>query len=342
MISRRSLFHNVGGAAAAASFPFARRAAAATDGGPFRFNVSGISPPDNPNSVLFKQYLDQLSDASNGRLKFAWHPGGVLVPTNEALDALGQGTIDMLFSNPSYYAGKVSIGAYGELPFYTKGYRGLIDLFYESGMQKIVDAAYREKSNTTVLQIRPFNGYVFIMARSKTVHTLADIAGKKIRTGGGLGDDVLKAIGGVPVKLVPGEFYQSMQQGIVDGFLLPLYALESYKLNELHPTVTSPGPGSLSGQLVWMNLDRWNALPPDLQELFRTTTLNERAHMATFLDAEDDKALAYAKKAGVEMFELSAADRAEVTERTRSVISTFETREGERGKRLVELLRSHT
>ncbi len=178
------------------------------------------------------------------------------------------------------------------------------------------------------------------MNRNKPIRTLADIAGKKIRTPGGMVEEIVKTLGGVPVKLVPGEFYQAFQQGIVDGFLLPLYALDSYKLGELKPVVTTPGPGSLAVQLVWMNLDRFKSLPSDLQTLIRTTSIAEVPDLQAFWKAEDDKALDYTRKHGVEILQLSVADQKAMPQRTASVIDVFIKREGERGKQVIKILES--
>jgi TRAP-type C4-dicarboxylate transport system substrate-binding protein len=300
--------------------------------------ISGISPPDNPNSVVFKRYLDNLSTAAGGRLKLNWHPGGVLVPSNQALDATGQGTVDMILSQPSYYSGKVGLGSYTELPFFSPSYKAAADSFYNTAIHKIIDDVYREKTNTTVIQTRPFPPYVFIMNRNKPIRSLTDISGKKIRTPGGMVDEIVKALGGVPVKLVPGEFYQAMQQGIVDGFLLPLYSLDTYKLGDFKPIVTAPGPGSLTTQFVWMNLDRWNQLPADLQALIKSTTLAEIGSMDTFWKGEDDKALAYARKVNVDIIQLSKADQQAMPQKARGIIDVFAKREGDRGAQLVKLL----
>ncbi len=157
MVDRRKFLQTTATlAAAAASMPVFN---AQAQGRPITLTVSGISPPDNPNSVLFKRYLDRLEKASNGRLKLNWHPGAVLVPSNQALDALGSGSIDMLLSQPSFYAGKVSIGSFTELPYFRPSYSSVADLFYKTDILNIVDSVYREKTNTTVIQARPFPPY---------------------------------------------------------------------------------------------------------------------------------------------------------------------------------------
>jgi len=304
----------------------------------FSFTVSGISPPDNPNSVLFAKLLDTLTERSGGRLQFSWHPGNVLVPANEALEALGVGTVDMIYSNPNYYSGKVPLGDYTQLPYFSSGYQATAELFYNTELGAIVDAQYRENTNTTVIQARPFANYAFIMGAGKTVTAISDLKGKKIRSPGGMGDQILNALEAAPVKLTAGEFYTKLQSGLVDGFLLPVYTLDSYKLAELKPSVTEPGPGSLNTQFVWMNLDRWNALPADLQELFRTVTLEELPALEEFLKGEDAKAYDYAKSHDVEIIQLSDADRAKLTESAQPVVDDFVAKNGEAGQRIVDIL----
>ena len=62
--------------------------------------------------------------------------------------------------------------------------------------------------------------------------------------------------------------------------------------------------------------------------------------LVDFMKADDEKALAYARKTNVELVEFSAADRKQMADSAKGVVAAFEAKEGEKGKQLVKILQS--
>lgn len=304
----------------------------------FQFTVSGTSPADNPSSVQFEQFLTGLQEASDGRLVLDWNPGGDLVPSAEALDALGQGTVDMIIAQGSSHAYLVPLGGWADIPAFTEGYEETLRVFHETEIKDILDEAYQEV-NTKLIGLHVFNPYIFVMGPGQEIETVDDFAGKKIRVAGGPQTTAIQALGGAPVTLLPGEFYTSMQSGIVDGFVLPLYTLESYALGELAGSVTLPGLGTAASQHSWMNLDRWNALPDCLKTLIEDYTVDESSEQAAFWEAEEEKAFDYATGLGVEIISMPEEQVEQMLETIVEPISEqFVADNGEAGQRILDII----
>lgn len=285
--------------------------------------VGGISPPDNPVSVSFKAYLDDLEEASDGSVEIQWHPGAELVPTPEALGALGDGVFDMLLSSGSAYAGTVPLGTWQDLPLFSESLQHTLDVIEQTDVVDIVDKEYQKSTNTKLLQMRVLSPYVMVMAKGHEIRSIADFKGEKIRSVGGAVTKFLEKVGAVPVELSPSDLYTGLQSGTVDGLVLPLYTLESYKLGELAGSVTNIGPGSVVSQYVWMNLDKYNSLPEKTKELLYTTTQEDGPAQVKFWSDVQTKSEDYADQYKMEIIDFDPAEAERLQELVKPLVGEF-------------------
>lgn len=90
--------------------------------------------------------------------------------------------------------------------------------------------------------------------------TLEAMAGLKIMTGSPVVSGMIQAFGGTPLSIILPEWYQSMQRGTADGFVMNWTAFPGFRLHEVtthHYEV--PLGGGLG--MVFMMRDRYDALP---------------------------------------------------------------------------------
>lgn len=225
-------------------------------------------------------WIKAVEKASNGRIVFDEHWGEEPVPGREMLSACGKGVIDIINTVATYHSGEVGIGDYTLAPSAFRSPDDMFNLWHNTPMGSIVDKVYRERANVTVLY--PFSNYfgtetLLIGKKAKPVSVTADLKGMKIRGAGGSVDEAVKLLGGSPVTLIAGEMYNALQAGTIDAILQPLYSLKTYKLWELTAQVVEPPLCPVCTNMMYMNLDAWNKLSPDLQKVF--------------LDVAKDKAL---------------------------------------------------
>jgi TRAP-type C4-dicarboxylate transport system substrate-binding protein len=103
-------------------------------------------------------------------------------------------------------------------------------------------------------------------------------------------------MGASAVSMDPGDYYISLERGVVDGIITGWAADEAFKLYEVAKTNTifGDGDGGLwsPGFGVIINLDTWNKLPEEYRELL-TQVFDEAGDNMALWDVDTE---AYAKE----------------------------------------------
>jgi TRAP-type C4-dicarboxylate transport system substrate-binding protein len=96
--------------------------------------------------------------------------------------------------------------------------------------------------------------------------TLDDLSGRRI-AGAGLNLNWLEHAGITPVQSSLPEAYTSMQTGVYDGWIMFPSAWVNLRLHEVGPYYTLIGFGTITWHHLTINLDTWNRLPEEVQEI---------------------------------------------------------------------------
>ena len=254
----------VAGATAAAASTFAKPALA-QDVREWRMvttwpkNFPGLGTGAN----LLAEYITK---ASEGRLKVTVFGAGEIVPAFEAIDAVGNGTVEMGHGAPYYWKGKVDATQYiAAMPFGLNAQEQNA-WFQWGGGQELADKVYAElnckffpSGNTGTQMGGWFN---------KEMNTIDDYKGLKMRIPG-LGGEVVKAAGANVVNLPGGEIPPALQSGAIDAteWVGPYNDL-AFGLYKSAKYYYYPGwhePATVLDNFI--NLDAWNALPDDLKAI---------------------------------------------------------------------------
>lgn len=105
-----------------------------------------------------------------------------------------------------------------------------------------------------------------IGTKKKAIRTLADFKGVKLGCEGTWRPKVWKAWGAVPVGMVPGDMYMSIEKGVVDGSVCTFWWLDSRRFGEIIDYLEVDYSGGALQAFI-MNWDVWNKLPADLREI---------------------------------------------------------------------------
>jgi len=108
------------------------------------------------------------------------------------------------------------------------------------------------------------------MFTKKPIKSLDDFKGQKIRTGGGIAEQVANALGASAfVKPAP-ESYELLNSGVADGVCFPFESIVSFKLDKVIGQATVfPGGLYSSAFGFFMNEDKWNKLAKQDQDIIR-------------------------------------------------------------------------
>ncbi|HYH41579.1 MAG TPA: TRAP transporter substrate-binding protein [Burkholderiales bacterium] len=118
------------------------------------------------------------------------------------------------------------------------------------------------------------NGFRQIVSADKPIRTADDLAGYRMRVPGArIIADVFDALGATPVTVSVDRLYTALRDGEVDGQENPLVVCEENRLYEVcrHVSITNH---LWSGFNVYANLEFWNALPGDVQEIVNRHVAN--------------------------------------------------------------------
>ena len=316
-------------------------------GSEYRLFWQNFASPKHRCSVNAIRFGDALMAASKGRIKFNYHFGEP-VPNKELLNACGAGTIDLFNSSVTYYSGKVGIADFFMMPSNFKSYEEMFDIFMNTELWDIIDKVYRKKSNCTIIYpLALFSDENFqISKKTKKVRRLDDLKGMKIRAAGGAVHQTVKYLGASPTLTISSEYYTAVARGTVDGGLITNYTLQTYKMWEVCHQVVNPPVFPTGTTPVWMNLDSWNSLPEDLQQVFRRVARDPKLFQETleYLKMKDKEIKKTAiEKYGVEFYNLPAQDAKEMYKKVEPVWDWYVnncTRQGfgEEAKRIKNLL----
>jgi TRAP-type mannitol/chloroaromatic compound transport system substrate-binding protein len=208
---------------------------------------------------------------SAGRLTVTVYGAGDLVPGFEVFDAVSQGTAEMGHSGAYYWKGKIPAAPiFSAIPFGMNVTEMNAWLHYGGGME-----LWREI-------YAPFNVVPFAGGNTgvqmagwfkKEINSLSDFSGLNMRMPG-LGGEVFKKVGGVPVTLTGGEIFVALQTGAIDAteWVGPYndLAFGLFRAADYYYTTAWHEPGTMLEFLV--NKDALANLPADLQAIVEVAT----------------------------------------------------------------------
>ena len=235
-------------------------------------------------------FAKEVERMSGGRLTVKVYGAGELVPGFEVFDAVSQGTAQMGHSGAYYWKGKApATQIFTTIPFgmnaqETNGwlhYGGGIELWRE--VYKPFGLIPFAGGNTGVQMAGWFK---------KEINTIEDIKGLKMRIPG-LGGEVFKKLGGIPVALTGGELFTSLQSGAIDAteWVGPYndLAFGLYKAADYYYYSGWHEPGSNLEFMV--NEKAFNTLPKDLQAIVEVATKAVNQDMLDEYTARNNEAM---------------------------------------------------
>src|SRR5262249_44447633 len=151
------------------------------------------------------------------------------------------------------------------------------------------------------------------------------VGGVKMGPGGGVAEQVAKALGASAfVKPAP-ESYELLKGGVADGVFFPLESIVSFKLETvLEQATLFPGGMYSSAFGFFMNEDKWNKLPKADQTIIEKLSGEHIARLAgQSWEEADRKGLEALKKSGVKIANADPAFVAEVQKRSAPIVDDW-------------------
>ena len=168
--------------------------------------------------------VEMLRELSGGSIDVKGFEPGALVPANQYLDAVGNGSLDMAWTVSGFWTGKdIAFAMYGSVPFGPDVGEYLAWMKHGGG-EKLMKELHA-KYNVEVIPCGVISPEASGWFR-KEIKTLDDLKGLKMRFFG-LGANVMQKLGVSTQLLQAGEIFQALQLGTIDAteFSMPVMDL---------------------------------------------------------------------------------------------------------------------
>ena len=237
-----------------------------------------------------ERIADLVEEMSDGQMTITVYGAEEQVPAFGVFDAVSSGSHQMGHSGGYFWKGKVPAAQFfTSVPF---------------GLTADEINAWVNRGGGLELWreiYEPFNIYPIPAGNTgtqmfgwfnKEINSLEDVKGLKMRIPG-IGGEVFKEAGGIPVTLPGGELFTALQTGVIDAteWVGPYNDL-TFGFHQAAKYYYYPGwhePGPMLELII--NLDEWNSLPKHLQVIIETATKAVNQDMLDEYLAKNNQAL---------------------------------------------------
>ena len=284
----------------------------------FNFTYSTFFPPTHIQSKVPTAWAKEIEKRSNGQIKIKMFYAGSLTPAPQIYDGVVKGISDFGLSVFAYSPGRFPVIAAIDNPL------GYSNAFVATRTINEVYRKFKPKELSDVHVCYLFaHGPGLLHTARKPVYKLEDVKGLKIRSTG-TSQLIVRALGAAPVAMSQGETYDALKKNIVDGTLVPIEALEGFKQAEVLKYTTLTYSASYSqGFFVTMNLNKWNSLPENLQQIITDVSREYEEITAKAWNDSDVSGRKFALNLGHEFIELSDAESAKFKEAVQPVYAEY-------------------
>jgi TRAP-type C4-dicarboxylate transport system substrate-binding protein len=226
-----------------------------------------LPPGATIQKLVFEPWCDKIGKESGGKLKCQIYPAMQLGGTPPQLfDQARDGVADIVWTLPTYQAGRFPKSEVFELPFMAKSAEVGSPAFWDY-VQKNAQDEFR---GVKLLAAHLHDGSLFHFS-GKRVTTMEEMKGLKVRAPTRIGTKFLTALGMTPVQMPLPQVPEAISKGVIDGAMVPWEGTPPIKLQEIakYALDNAPGQPKMSNSIfiIAMNPAKYDSLPPDLKKV---------------------------------------------------------------------------
>lgn len=268
--------------------------------------LSSWLPPKHPIVTgVIQPWAEQVAEATGGRVTVRVLPKP-LGPPPAHYDLAADGVADITYGLHSFTKDDRFLRSrIGQFSFmadtatdgskaYWKVYGGPLD-------------AQAEHEGTKLLGLW-IHGPGMFHNNQRKIETPDDFSGLKIRTPGGYIADLAQDVGITTQFMGPGEVYEKLSRGVIDGVTFPVEALQAFKLTD-HVKYSMKVPGGIynTSWFLVMNEDIWDGLSAEDQAAVEKVSGEALAELAgSVWDGADARGVEYIADKDIEVYDAPA------------------------------------
>jgi TRAP-type C4-dicarboxylate transport system substrate-binding protein len=248
----------------------------------------------------FIKFLDivkkNVAAQAPGQLEIKYLGGPEVIPNREQVEALRNGSVDMVFSTSGYYVSAVPVVDGLNLTEFTPAEER------EKGVNDFLNKIHNQKVNAQYMG-RLGVDLPFMLFLNKPISKLSDLKGLKIRCSP-THIEFLKKAGAQPMVIPPPDVHTALERGVVDGFVWVAGLIRDWGWHEVVKYRVEPG-FYMANNVVLINKEVWDKLPANLQKLLMESQIEAEKVAVDRGMAHVANENAIMEKGGMQLIQLS-------------------------------------
>lgn len=249
---------------------------------PIELKLSTWVPPKSLAAELIDAWIEEVKEATGGKVNITHYASASLGAQQDHYNMVLSRQADIVLSGGT--EGIHLRSEFVTLPFLFNTTQEAGYVQWKVAQKYMVDTELKDVKYLYSIPVALDN----IAVNKQQIKSLEDMKGLKITTGGDIATKALEALGATPVFLPPPDMYTAIERGMVDGlagnweklFIFKEYEVTKYRTGNINAwAMVMP---------IYMNLDAWNSIPSDLQEVIDGLSGLERSqHNGAIMDDTD-------------------------------------------------------
>ncbi|GHV46477.1 C4-dicarboxylate ABC transporter [Synergistales bacterium] len=254
----------------------------------YTWRMAQVHPVDSDYDLRAKGFAQKVEERTNGRIHIDVFSGGLLGDWTETFEMLSRGSLEVNMAQAnSNFDPKLNLAYY--FPYLVKDIKEAQEVYGRDGWAYKIIQDLWAAHNVKALAVVPL-GMAGVSLKSKPasyadpeVHNLLKVRVMPIKPC----ELTYEAIGYVATPIPYAEAYSAIQTGIADGQMggPPFQAWQFKDVNKVWIQYND----FFESWWIAMNMELWNKLTPEDQEIIQTAALEESAIQWTRAAEEDEK-----------------------------------------------------
>ena len=237
------------------------------DLGDYVMKIGHAQPETNVRHLSLLQFEEEVEAATNGHIQVEIYANKGLGDDDSLPEQILVGAVEAM--RGGHFALMPELITF-TAPFIAQN-REEISALLDSDLAAEICASAGAKVNGVILDVCDAAGFRQFSNSVRPIQTPADMVGLKMRIAPGMDtiDYTFKAMGANTVSIAYGELYMALQTGVADGQENPWLNIATMKFYEVQKYFSEVNYQFHPDPFI-VNLDWWNSLPEEFQEIVQT------------------------------------------------------------------------
>lgn len=274
------------------------------DGGNVSLSYAFFAPIESFPGVQMEEWAKRLEKQTDTKVSIKMFAGGTLLGSGDIFDGVSKGVVDVGMDSPAYDITRFPLMSVVTLPI---GFQ-----CSQSASMTMLDLLreYKPAGFEGYQVVTAFTTEPAYLQSKQPVTSMADLKGMALRTSGAL-TPALKRLGASPVGLPMPKVAQSLQTGVINGYVSSREVLKDFGLANQVGYVTDYPFGVSNTFVAVMDQKRFDNLPKDVRQAINDLRPKMAKFASSYHDEQNVKgAVNWAKsEKGVETVQLADGEK---------------------------------